>query len=251
MLKTEKIELLHKIACTINHDTPFGFVPGETERLDLIKELLKKTDYKLAEIGLCQLYSKHPIDEIAGPITVLSSHIDTHRGITSPFSEIRDEKKLCGTYDNSITNTAILSLMLDDRLPDTVVVAFTGNEENGMKGADDLGDYLLKQDKKANIIVTDVTPRSYKGKNVFSLENCCRSGSWTNRVIEVMTNSGFKGEFEENYEDDETLSYNRHGFECFSFCIPTKGEMHDNSGLKTRISTYNKYVEALCVAACA
>ena len=251
MLKTEKIALLNRIACTINHDTRAGFVPGKTERLDLIKELLKETGYNLTEVGLCHLYSKQPLDEIAEPITVLSSHIDTDRDITKPFSEIRGEKKLCGTYDNSITNAAILSLMLDDRLPDTVVVAFTGNEENGMKGADDLGDYLIKQHKKANIIVTDVTHRGYKGKNVFSLENCCRSGEWTDHVKEVMAGSDFKGKFAQNDENDETCSYDDHGFECFSFCIPTKGEMHDNSGLKTRISTYDKYVEALCMAACA
>lgn len=251
MEKMERIELLNKVAKTINHDINGKFVQGETQRLDLVEDLLKETDYKLTAIGLCHLYSKLPLAEIPEPITVISSHIDTHRHITEPFSEIREEKKLYGTYDNSITNAAVLTLMLENRLPDSVVVAFTGNEEYGMKGAKDLGDYLLDERIHAHVIVTDVTDRGYKGKNAFSLENSCHSNKWTSRVKDVMHNSGVKWKLEDNYEDDETCAYSRHGFECFSFCIPTKGEMHDNSGLKTRISTYNKYIEALCLAASA
>ena len=108
MVRAERIELLNKIAGTINHDANGQFVSGKTGRLDLIKELLQK------------------------PITVISSHVDTHKNITKPFSD----------------------------------------------------------------------------------------------------------------------SYYSNGFECFSFCIPTKGEMHSNSGLRTRISTYDNYIEALCMAAC-
>lgn len=63
-----------------------------------------------------------------------------------------------------------------------------------------------------------------------------------------MHNSSFKWKNEDNYEDDETYAYSRGGFECFSFCIPTKGHMHSNEGIKTRIKTYDKYIEALCLA---
>ena len=133
METTERIELLKKVASTINHDANGQFLSGKTQRLDLIKELLGETEYQLTEIGLCHLYSKKPISEISEPVTVISSHVDTHREITKPFSEI--------------------------------------------------------------------------------------------------------------------YAYSRHGLECFSFCIPTKGQMHSNAGLKTRLSTYDKYIEALCMAA--
>lgn len=249
MEKMERIELLDKVARTINHDINGEFVRGETQRLDLIEDLLKETEYQLTVIGLCHLYSKVPFTEITEPITVISSHIDTHRKITEPFSEIRDEKRLYGTYDNSITNAAVLTLMLENRLPDSVVIAFTGNEEYGMEGARNLSDYLIDERIQANVIVVDVTDRGYKGKNVFSFENSCHSNKWTSRVKDVMNKADVKWKLEDNYEDDETCVYSRSGFECFSFCIPTKGKMHDNSGLKTRISTYNKYIEALCLAA--
>lgn len=118
-----------------------------------------------------------------------------------------------------------------------------------MKGANDLCEYLQKKGIHANIIVTDVTDRGYKGKNVFSLENCCRSDGWTSRVKDSMNYSGFKWKLEDNYEDDETCAYSRHCFECFSFCVPTKGDMHSNKGLKVRSKTFHQYIEALCIAA--
>lgn len=244
-----KVELLKNVAETINHDANGRFIPGETERLDLIKKLLAHTDYDLTVVGLCHLYTKRPITELPNPVTVISSHIDTHRGITKPFSEMQSEKKLCGTYDNSITNAAVLILMLEDMLPDTAAIAFTGDEEYGMTGAEDLSKYLIANKIKANIIVTDVTDRGYKGKNDYTLENRCHSGKWTKDVKDLLKNSDFKWKLKKNYEDDETCAYSDYGFECFSLCIPTKGEMHDNSGLETRISTYIKYIEALHLAA--
>ncbi len=250
MNRIERIELLNRVAGTINHDMNGRFVPGETGRLDLIKDLLKDTEYYLTEIGLCHLYSREPLVKMEGPVTVLSSHVDTVHEITKPFSRVKDEKKLHGTYDNSITNAAILTLMLENRLPDSVVVAFTGNEEYGMRGAYGLGKYLKDNGIKAHIIVTDVTDRGYKGKNVFSFENSCHADKWTEDKLNRFKNSDYKWNLADNYGDDETRSYSRNGFECFSFCIPIKGEMHSNEGVKTRISTYDKYIEALCLAAC-
>ena len=254
MNRTERIDLLHKIAHTINHDHNGHFVAGETERLELIQELLKETGYRLTEVGLCHLYSKIPLTELKekqDSIIVISSHVDTHENITEPFSEIREENKLYGTYDNSITNAAVLTLMLEERLPEHVVVAFTGNEEQAMRGATTLGMYLNDHHIRAKVIVTDVTDRGYKGKNAFSLENSCNCSRWTVKVMKTLADSEFKWKLRDIYMDDESCSYYGLGFECMSICIPTKGKMHSNSGLKTRLSTYNKYIDALCLAACA
>lgn len=248
---TERIQLLNRVAKTTNHDLDGHFVPGETGRLDLINDLLKDTKYRLNEIGLCHLYSKLPISKMKGQITVLSSHVDTVKEITRPFSLEKDEKKLLGTYDNSITNAAILTLILEGRLPDNVVVAFTGNEEYGMRGAKGLGKYLKNNEINAHIIVTDVTDRGYKGKNDFSFENSCNAARWTEDKLKCFENSGYKWKHEDNYEDDETAEYSKYGLECFSFCIPVKGEMHSNDGVKVRKSTYDKYIEALCMTVCA
>ena len=200
------------------------------------------------------MYSKIPLTELKekqDSIIVISSHVDTHENITEPFSEIREENKLYGTYDNSITNAAVLTLMLEDRLPEHVVVAFTGNEEQAMRGATTLGMYLNDHHIRAKVIVTDVTDRGYKGKNAFSLENSCNCSRWTVKVMKTLADSEFKWKLRDIYMDDESCSYYGLGFECMSICIPTKGKMHSNSGLKTRLSTYNKYIDALCLAACA
>ena len=140
--------------------------------------------------------------------------------------------------------------MLEDRLSDKLVIAFTGNEENGMRGALGLGKYCKAQKIQANVIVTDVTYRGNKGKNAFSLENRCYSAKWTHSVMDILNNLDFEWKLEDNYEVDETCAYYSYGFECFSLCIPTKGEMPSNSGIKARISTYDKYIEALCMTAC-
>lgn len=83
----------------------------------------------------------------------------------------------------------------------------------------------------------------------FSHENCCFSDKWTADVKSALDASEFKGKVKDQYLDDETSAYYRRGFECFSFCLPTKGEMHSNLGLKTRVSTYDKYIEALNIVA--
>ena len=90
-----------------------------------------------------------------------------------------------------------------------------------------------------------------KGKNDFSFENSCNADRWTEDKLKCFENSGYKWKHEDNYEDDETAEYSKYGLECFSFCIPVKGEMHSNDGVKVRKSTYDKYIEALCMTVCA
>ncbi len=251
MERTERIELLNKVAVTVNHDRRGKFVDGETDRIDQIEKILDGRGYHVMKKDLFVLCYKVPVDEIEEPVTVISSHVDTHEGITNPFSELIDNKKLWGTYDNSITNAGVLTLMLEGRLPDSVIVAFTGNEEHGMRGASDFARYLTEAGIQARVIVTDVTPRGYKEKKAVIIENRCRSGIWTNSILMDLFNSEFSWGMKGNHQDDETAVYDEKGLECFSLCIPTKGEMHDNSGLKARAGAYDEYIEALCIAACA
>ncbi len=242
----DKINLLERVASTVNHDDGIEFT--DTQRLDFIGKCLAGTPYQLQRIGLCHLYSREPLEELKASgrkIMVISSHVDTHKGITEPFSERISHNKLRGTYDNSITNAAVLSLMMERRLPANVLVAFTGNEEYGMRGAADLGAFLRKEGIDAKIIVNDVTSRGYRGKNAFTIENSNHSGAWTLDVMKVLMESDYPWKWKDNYLDDETAEYAGLGFECLSFCIPTKGEMHDNSGLKTRVMTFYYYIDAL------
>ncbi|MCR4618765.1 MAG: M20/M25/M40 family metallo-hydrolase [Lachnospiraceae bacterium] len=250
-MNTEKsISILHTVASTINHDRFGKFVPEESTRLNIIKKLLKGTDYKVLDKDLFVLCSKRPIKEISGPITVISSHIDTHRKITAPFSDESDDKKLRGTYDNSITNAAIITLMLENQLPENVVIVFTGNEEYGMKGAIDFCEFAKEEGIQARVIAADVTGRGYKSEKSFTMENKGNCGAWMRKVKEAFGNSPYDWKDKKGYEeDDEACIYRDYGYESFSLCIPTKGEMHDNTGLTVRRKTYFDYTDALCIAA--
>lgn len=91
-------------------------------------------------------------------MTIVSSHIDCERGISKCFSSFEDSDTMCGTYDNAITNAAIISAMLTDQLPDHVLVAFTGDEEVDSKGAKHLLKFLQTKDIRIKVIVVlDVT----------------------------------------------------------------------------------------------
>ena len=244
----EKINLLESVASTLNHDEGGEFT--NAQRLELIYLYLADTPYHLQRIGLCYLYSKAPLEELKASgetIMVISSHVDTYwdRIITEPISEKVGDNKLRGTYDNSITNAAVLSLMLEGRLPANVLVAFIGNEKHEMIGAFDLGRYIQKEGIDAKVIVTNVTDRGYHGRNAFTIENRNHSGDWTWSILKRLEGSDYKWKKKGRYLDDETVAYTDLGFECFSFCIPTKGEMHDNSGLMTRVLTFFYYIDAL------
>ena len=242
--------LLENLTNRLYHDEVEPNGTDETDRLKFIEYILKYSGYYQMKIGLCNLFFKVAPDMSGEPVTIISSHIDTHLDITKPFIEQIGENKIIGTFDNSITNAAVLVLMLDDMLPDNVAVAFTGGEEYGLIGANDLAEYLSGNGINARIIVTDVTDRGYKEKAVASVENRCNSTGWSSYITgELFDETPYTIHYTGNHEDDETAAYDNYGIECFSLCIPTKGEMHSNKGLKARISSLIAYTRLLHLAA--
>ena len=103
-----------------------------TDRVTVIEHLLKGTDYRvIAREPLSLIYAKCEFS--AGDSVVLvSSHIDC---LYDACSCDGDGDYLRGTFDNSVGNAAILFLMIQGKLPDNVVVAFTGDEEQNSQGA--------------------------------------------------------------------------------------------------------------------
>ena len=84
-----------------------------TDRLDEIQRLLWDSQYRRVNPqGLFHLYAKRSIEEIEGPVVLVSSHVDCENGITRCFCEDAGNGLLRGTFDNAATNAAILSLML-------------------------------------------------------------------------------------------------------------------------------------------
>ncbi|MBQ7501862.1 M20/M25/M40 family metallo-hydrolase [bacterium] len=236
-----------------------------TDRIDKINALLWNSRWRRVNAqGIFHLFAAKPLKEIDKPVILVSSHIDCHKNISSCFTKFEENGLMLGTYDNCITNAAILQLMLNDRLPDNVVVAFTGDEEEESRGAKQVCRYLqgLKQ-KIAAAAVLDVTDQGWEQQADFTVENNFWSDPLGRHVIEsaekLPASWYFVPEDVENVpsyiknervilieaECDESWDYDEFDLQCFSFCLPVCGPMHSDSGVLARRDGFVKYTEAL------
>lgn len=254
--------VLQKLS-VLNRDN--GLVFTDTTRLDAIETLLKNNTYKrVNRDGLFRMYSQVPVNQLEGPVFIVSSHVDCEHHITKCFAEYADEATLLGTFDNSITNASIVYLMLFGNLPENILVAFTGDEEENSRGAKDVCRFIRdnKLDVK-NIFVLDVTEEGWKKGADFTVENDFWDEEIGKQIVNLVQHSGYKWNFVpaepddipeyvpkeiiiniEAYED-ESWEYDEQDLPCFSFCLPTKGEMHSNDGILARAVSYVRYTEIL------
>lgn len=240
------LDILDKINIP-SHDNGIRFT--KTDRIDFIKSELLKSQYRLTDLGIALIYSKKPIETLKdASVMLISSHVDCVKEMTACFSKKIDNHFIKGTYDNSITNAAVLSLMLKNRLPDNVVIAFTGNEEYGGAGAIRVAEYFDSFDIVPITIVLDVTYDGYRENKFFTIEN----------LNEYLENSNFiphtalilKKEREhyvyvDDADIDETWKYSKYEFPCFSLCLPVKGKMHSTEGVTVRLDSFKEYIRAL------
>ena len=91
------------------------------DRIEVIERLLDKSLYKIiSREPLALIYAKRE-PQCGDSVLLFSSHADCLHG--NCFC--RDEGDfLRGTFDNSFTNAAVLWAMINNTLPDNVVVAF-------------------------------------------------------------------------------------------------------------------------------
>lgn len=236
----------------------------DTQRIEKIDSLLWNTGYRRCNPdGLFFLYSKRPVEEISEPV-LISSHIDCVPQMTELFAKDYNEEYVDGTFDNCITNAAILFLMLNEQLNDDVIVAFTGDEECNSNGASQLVNYLSKKHiaPRATIIL-DVTDMGWENGASFTVENNFWSDELGKRVIEVVKRSNCLWKFvpsyvdnipvfidrscviEEEAEEDESWQYDECDYECFSFCLPVEGPMHSRLGVFARKRSITEYIDTL------
>ena len=244
-----------------NRDNGRYFI--DTQRADKIINLLFDSKYrKVNSDGLYMLYSAKPLCEVSDPI-IISTHIDCVSEITNCFTRDYDQEKIIGTFDNCITNAAILTLMVNNRLPENVLVAFTGDEESGSKGATQLSTFLAKRNIYPPVIVLDVTNMGWNTKADFTIENNLWDDTLGYLVIKTFDQTDFSWKFVPSdiydipdyvdnshiirieAEEDESWEYDEHDLECFSFCLPVSGEMHGNNGVLARKTSCTNYIEAL------
>ena len=195
---------------------------------------------------------------------VISSHIDSSEDITKFYAESVDDETIRGTFDNTLTNAAALSLMREGALPDNVVFAFTADEERSGLGATDVVAYLRKASKSMFAIVLDVSDVGY-GKVNYTLENdFWRKRQYDAVISEVLANAERPYRFvssgcvppyyiplayvEKNSDGgirealcDESWSYEEEGAECFSLCIPIKGAFNSDEGVLCRKCSFPSY----------
>lgn len=128
----------------------------QTDRLDRIKEYLKESEYEIMEEKpLAVLYKKKDV-VLPEKVVLLSSHVDCFEEIKEGrFESVEDY--YAGTFDNAATNAAVVIAMLENELSENVIVAFTGDEEEGCKGAKKVSKYLENEGKKYIAIALDIT----------------------------------------------------------------------------------------------
>ncbi len=237
------VELLN-VVTTDSRDN--GEVFTVTDRISVIEKLLASTDYKLvANEPLVRLYSKRNICE-GDTVVLVSSHADS----LYEACFCRDEGEfLRGTFDNSLTNAAILSLMLQGALPDNVVVAFTGDEEHDSQGAVQT---VLALGRMGCVIkfavILDVTNTGWENGACLALENDLGVDLLTaHRIVETVDSVGVKYEFKHDAEPDESWDYNDYGIPALSLCVPVGGDLHSDKGVHLCKESLAHYMETLSV----
>ena len=145
----EALSIAEKM-CVTSHSDEEKFVTHD--RLKNIEEELKDTAYKCVntEEGnnnvIFKMYAKKPIGEIEGRILLVSSHADClQRGKVFEKEMPGHPERMLGIFDNAITNAACVYLMKHCDIPENVVFAFTGDEENKQNGAKEVCKYLNKK----------------------------------------------------------------------------------------------------------
>lgn len=235
----------------------------DTRRLEVIEKELRESEYILKSGNLFRLYSKKPVSEIEGKILLVSSHVDCEEDIKKCFSRDETAETLKGTYDNSITNAAILALMKEGTLPEEVIVAFTGDEENESGGVKEVTKYLKKKNKEFQAIVLDVTDFGWKEGADFTVENNFWNKKTGQRVCDTADELGYPWLFvpenpnkipdyipenrvyPEEAEQDESWEYDEQEVKCFSLCLPVYGDMHADEGVLARKQSFLHYVKML------
>jgi hypothetical protein len=211
-------------------------------RIDVIKSLLEGSEYQLLVEGdLCLIYGKKSLSADA---VIVSSHIDCVYS-KCYCEEIGDLYR--GTFDNSLTNAAVLCDMIDGKFADNVYVAFTGDEEVNSNGAHEVLEHLENSGISPRfVLVTDVTNEGWDEEAVFSIENDKGFDLEDNpRLVDVIKNCGVISTYIHDAEPDESWDYAMAGCAAMSMCAPVLGDMHDDFGSVARKREMPQYCSIL------
>ena len=219
-----------------------------TDRVAVIERVLENTEYKLiSRQPLALLYAKRQVCE-GDRVLLISSHIDCLHGDCFCSD---DGDSLRGTFDNSFTNAALLWNMLHDKLPDNVVVAFTGNEESDSQGAVQTVVALGQMGCEVSAaLVLDVTNEGWESSALFTLENDLGIDILTGyNIISSLEQYGGRFAFKHNALPDESWDYADYGIPSLTLCVPVDGDLHGDAGVMLRKESALEYCNVLSLIA--
>ena len=214
------------------------------ERLRVIEGLLTESKYHIvAREPLALIYAKKELS-CGDNVVLFSSHVDCLQN--NSFCTCEGEY-LRGTFDNSFTNAVLLWAMMNDLLPENIVVAFTGNEETDSLGATQVVLTMGKKQCGISFAVTlDVTNVGWNEASFFTIENdACIDMLSAHKIISSLNEYRGRYSFEHNAEPDESWLYADYGIPSFSFCIPASGDLHSDSGVLLRRTNIHNYIKVL------
>ena len=251
---------LVKSLAKVNYDNRTEFV--RRDRLDAIANALEGTNWKkVNDTGLFELYAQNGV--LPPKAVVISTHADCVDAITQCFANQQEGGYWLGTFDNLITNAMAVYLMKNGNLHSDVIVAFTGDEEHGSNGAAEVADYLIARGCKISTIVLDVTGMGWDEGAYFSVENNFWDDAFGETVIGAAKTAECPWSFVPSdvnaipayvpaqtvihfdAQPDESWRYDEMGIRCFSYCIPTQGDMHTNEGILVRETSVKAYTDML------
>ena len=214
------------------------------DRVAAIERMLEKTGYRLiSRQPLALLYAKRPLRE-GDRVLLISSHIDCvyNRCFCNDEGDC-----LRGTFDNSFGNAAVLWNMIHNRLPDNVVVAFTGDEERDSRGAlqvvEALGEFGVEV---TTALVQDVTNVGWESGTLFTIENDLGIDILTGyNIISSLEQYGGRFAFKHNALPDESWDYADCGIPSLTLCVPVGGELHGDAGVLLRKESAVEYCNVL------
>lgn len=215
-----------------------------TDRVAAVERIIESSNYKIvARQPLALLYAKRQVRE-GDRVLLISSHIDC----VYPRCFCSNEGDcLRGTFDNSLTNAALLWNMLHDGLPDNVVVAFTGNEESDSQGAVQAVVALGQMGCEVTAaLVLDVTNEGWESGALFTLENDLGIDILTGyNIISSLEQYGGRFAFKHNALPDESWDYADYGIPSITLCVPVGGELHGDAGVLLRKESALEYCNVL------
>lgn len=225
-----------------------GEMLTDTTRLSVIERLLENSDYELLHRGhLSFIYGKRRPKE-GESVVLVSTHIDT---VYSQCFSKEQENYFQGTFDNSFTNAAAIWNMLNGKFADHVMVAFTGDEEKDSQGAIETVCALGgMQCDIAFAMVLEVSNEGWEQKVPFVVENDLGLDLFTaHRLVELLKSYDEQYSYVHHAEPDESWDYNEYGIPCFTLSVPVLGDMHSDSGVLLRKSSFPAYTDVLALVA--